>query len=149
MYFENELFNNSQSYETLSKREVRSLIIHILYAVEAVEYQDSIMSIVDNFNRGFGMSIPANSTVVKTVEAIVDQKESLDQSYIPFLDNWKPERLSIMVKLILRYAVWEIDQKELDPKIIINEAIELAKQFAEKDAYKFINGILDKYIKKD
>jgi N utilization substance protein B len=44
-------------------------------------------------------------------------------------------------------ALWELNQKGAIPSIIINEAIELAKQFAEQDSYRFINGILDEICK--
>ncbi|QQR53797.1 transcription antitermination factor NusB [bacterium] len=147
MYNDNDPSDLLHSYDDLSKRELRSFVLHLLYALESLDYQDSLMSVIDNFNRGFEMNIPMNSTLVKTVESIAMQKETLDESYKEYLAHWKMERLSVMVRLILRYAIWEIQQKELDPKIIINEAIELAKQFAEKDAYRFVNGILDQFVK--
>jgi N utilization substance protein B len=50
-------------------------------------------------------------------------------------------------KLILRFALWELAQATTAPSVVLNEAIELAKCFSEKDAYKFINGVLDRYIK--
>ena len=42
-----------KSYDDLSRRDVRSLIFHLLYAAEAFDYQETLQSIVDNFNRGF------------------------------------------------------------------------------------------------
>lgn len=134
-------------YNDLSKRDIRALILHILYALESLDYQDSLMSVIDNFNRGFDLAIPMNSELVKAVDGIITHKESLDQAYSPYLDNWRFERISTMVKLILRFAVWEINHGDIDKKIVINEAIELAKGFAEKDAYRFVNGVLDKYVK--
>ncbi|RTL07404.1 transcription antitermination factor NusB [Candidatus Dependentiae bacterium] len=135
------------TYDDLSKRDIRALILHILYALESLEYQDSLMSVIDNFNRGFDLAIPMNSELVKAVDGIITHKDTLDAAYIPFLDNWRFERISTMVKLILRFAIWEITYGDIDKKIVINEAIELAKGFAEKDAYRFVNGVLDKYIK--
>jgi len=135
------------AYNDLSKRDIRGLILHILYALESLDYEDSLMSVIDNFNRGFDLAIPMNSELVKTVDSIVTDRDLLDQAYTPYLDNWRFERISIMVKLILRFAVWELQQGAIDKKIIINEAIELAKGFAEKDAYRFVNGVLDKYVK--
>ena len=135
------------AYNDLSKREIRGLILHVLYSLESLDYEDSLMSVIDNFNRGFELAIPMNSELVKIVDSIVTHKNELDQAYMPYLDNWRVERISIMVKLILRFAVWELQQGTMDKKIIINEAIELAKGFAEKDAYRFVNGVLDKYTK--
>lgn len=144
-------FNDSPvdivAYNDLSKRDIRALILHILYALESLDYEDSLMSVIDNFNRGFDLAIPFNSELVKAVDGIITHKDALDAAYIPYLDNWRFERISIMVKLILRFAVWEILYGDVDKKIVINEAIELSKGFAEKDAYRFVNGVLDKYIK--
>jgi N utilization substance protein B len=132
-------------FAELSQREIRSLIFHLLYAADAFEYQDSLSAIIDNFNRGFDLDIPLNSTVVSITQAVIDEREALDEKFKPFLHNWRFERIGVCTKLILRLAMWELSQNDAAPSIIINEAIELAKCFAEKDAYKFINGILDEY----
>lgn len=137
------------SYEDLSQRDVRSLLFHLLYAAESLDYQESTAAIIDNFNRGFNLNIPINGSLAIMLQEIVDQRDTLDEIYKPFLDNWRFERISVAVKLILRFAVWELGKKETDPRIIINEAIELTKAFAEKDAYRFVNGILDKLVKSE
>lgn len=135
------------SYNDLSRRDVRSLIFHLLYAVDAFDYQESLGAIVDNFNRGFDLDIPMDSEVVKTTQAIVDQRDILDELYKPLLTNWRFERIGICTKLILRFAIWELQNEVTDSRIIINEAVELAKCFAQEDAYRFINGVLDKIAK--
>lgn len=134
------------SYDDLSRRDVRSLIFHLLYAAESYEYDVSLQSIVDNFNRGFDLAIPFDSEVVKTTQAIIDQRDKLDDMFKPFLINWRYERIGVSTKLILRFAIWELKDTDTPTNIVINEAIELAKCFAEKDAYKFINGILDNVV---
>jgi N utilization substance protein B len=135
------------SYNDLSRRDVRSLIFHLLYAMEGFEYQISFDSLVDNFNRGFNLSIPPDSQVYTSSQAIIDSREHLDVVIIPLLANWRFERVGVCTKLILRFAIWELENTDTPSTIVINEAIELAKCFAEKDAYKFINGILDKLVK--
>ncbi|HEV2916505.1 MAG TPA: transcription antitermination factor NusB [Candidatus Babeliales bacterium] len=134
-------------YTELSRRDIRALIFHLLYAAEAYEYQDSLQAIVDNLNRGFQLDIPFDSEAVQTAQAIIDMRDQLDQKYIALLDNWRPERVSVCTKLILRLGMWELIYTDTDPRIIINEAIELAKCFAEADAYRFINGLLDRAVK--
>lgn len=131
------------AYNDLSRKDVRSLIFHILYAMDAFEYQEPLSKIVDNLNRGFDRDIPLDSEAVCIVQAIIDSRDSLDEVYKPFLANWNFDRISVCTKLILRFGVWELLNTNTDPRIIINEAIELAKCFAENDAHRFINGILD------
>ena len=134
------------AFEKLSQREKRSLLFHFLYAVESFDYQISLEAIVDNFNRGFNLNVPLESDIVRMAHSVIEEREALDLLYQPLLSNWRFDRLGVCTKLILRLAVWELVHTKTEPIIIINEAIELAKSFAEKDAYKFINGVLDKAL---
>ena len=141
------LVSGNVAYNDLSRRDVRSLIFYLLYAAEAFDYQESLEAIVDNFNRGFDVAIPLDSEVVKVVHAVINERDALDEQYKPLLSNWRFERVGVSTKLILRFATWELLRTDTDSRIVINEAVELAKRFAEKDAYKFVNGILDRLIK--
>lgn len=133
----------SKSYDDLSRRDVRSLVFHFLYAAEAFEYEESLQSIIDSFNRGFDLNVPLNGELFTIVNDIINKRDELEKIYEPFLANWRSERISVCTKLILLFAIWELKYTETDARIIINEAIELAKCFAEEDAYRFVNGILD------
>lgn len=140
---------SAQEWEAaLSQRDRRSVIFHLLYLAESYDYTSSMESLADNLNRGFDLSIALQGPLVHVANAIVEKRNELDELYVPFLDNWRLDRLSVCTKLILRYAIWELSYTDTSPTIIINEAIELSKAYAEKDAYKFINGILDKFIKR-
>lgn len=131
------------AYSDLSRRDIRSLIFHVLYAVEAYDYQESVEAVADNLSKGFNLAILPDSEIVTTARHIVEMRDALDEEYKPFLTNWRFDRISVSIKLIMRLAVWELLHTDMDQRIIINEAIELAKCFAEEDAYRFINGILD------
>jgi len=139
--------NQPLSYNDLSQRDARSLIFHLLYIAEAFDYQESLATIVDDFNKGFNLDIPHDSKVFTITEGIINNRSLLDQIYQPLLTNWRLERVSVCTKLILRFGIWELLNTETDQRIIINEAIELAKCFAEDGAYRFVNGILDRIAK--
>ena len=145
--FSPELEQTEFSYNDLSRREVRSLIFHLLYAAESYDYDISLEALVDNFNRGFDLSIPFDSEVFNVSKAIIDKRIELDEAIKPLLHNWRFDRIGVCTKLILRFALWELEYTDMVPNIVLNEAIELAKCFAEKDAYKFVNGILDEAVK--
>jgi transcription antitermination protein NusB len=130
----------------LSRRDARIFIFHYLYAMEAFEYSVSLESIVDNFNKGFEWTIKLDDEMVKEAAHIIKERETIDAEYLPLLENWRLERLGVCTKLILRLGIWELKYTDTDASIIINEAIEIAKCFAEQDAYKFINGILDQWV---
>jgi N utilization substance protein B len=130
-----------------SKRSERALILNLLYAVDALDYQESLQDLIENFNKGFEMSIDPAGSAAKSVQMIIDDRVRLDNMVKPYLEHWNYERVNIMVRLILRFALWELLEKKHDPRIIINEAIELAKQFSEPDAYRLVNGVLDAFLK--
>ncbi len=144
-----ELAAGNVAYSDLSRRDVRALIFYLLYAIEAFDYQESLEAIVDNFNRGFEVDIPIDSEVVHVARSVIEKRDSLDDRYKPFLSNWRFDRVGVSTRLILRFATWELEKGDIDTRIIINEAVELAKRFAEKDAYKFVNGILDRLVKEE
>lgn len=80
----------------------------------------------------------------KLFRQTVDQIETVDFSITPYLDRQFDE-LDPIEKAILRLAVYEL-RFELDVpyKVVINEAIELAKVFGADESHKYINGVLDK-----
>jgi transcription antitermination protein NusB len=63
--------------------------------------------------------------------------------------HWRIERMNVMDRLILRLAIYEfLHQRDTPAKVIINEALELARTFSGDEAVRFINGILDAIRKK-
>ena len=59
-------------------------------------------------------------------------------------EHWRIERMNVMDRLILRLAVYEFLHEAGTPaKVVINEALELARTFSNDDSVRFINGILD------
>lgn len=145
---QNDVIDQPLSYNDLSRREVRSLIFHLLYAMDCFDYDTSLQAITENFNIGFELSIPVNSEVFAIASEVIDKRNDLDDAIKPLLHNWRFDRLGLSTKLILRLALWELSNTKTSANIVLNEAIELAKCFAEKDAYKFVNGILDEAVKK-
>ena len=69
---------------------------------------------------------------------------NLDPVISEAAENWRLERMNVLDRLILRLAVYEFLHETATPaKVIINEALELARTFSNDDAVRFVNGILD------
>ncbi len=133
---------NTLSEIIQSRRKYRSLLFHILYAVDALNYETTAQSVAEKLNEEYEVDI--DDSIISSVQEIAQQRQTLDEALIPHLQNWKFERIGKCTLLVLRYAIWEMLNTDTPHNIIINEAVELAKCFSEKDAYKFVNGILDK-----
>jgi N utilization substance protein B len=68
----------------------------------------------------------------------------LDPLIAAAAEHWRLERMNVMDRLILRLAVYEFLHERATPgKVIINEALELARSFSGDESVRFINGILD------
>lgn len=131
----------------LSLRDQRTVVFHLLYAMDSFEYQVSFEAVVDNFCRGFLCHIDPQADLYKKAAVIVELRNELDEQVKPLLHNWRFDRIGMCTRLILRIAMWEFQHTDIETPVIINEAVELAKCFAESDAHKFVNGILDEWVK--
>lgn len=92
-------------------------------------------------SQGFNIEIPSQSDVVLQAERIVKNREKLDRAMLPFLSNWRRERIGVCIKLILRMALWKLQEKETPATVVINVAIELAK-IVNQTYFEKLNGIL-------
>ena len=75
--------------------------------------------------------------------------EAIDEMLAAASHEWKVERMAAVDRNIARLAVFEIrfGQEEITPKIVINEAVELAKKYGTDDSGRFVNGILGAIVK--
>ncbi|HOK40222.1 MAG TPA: transcription antitermination factor NusB [bacterium] len=136
----------------MSRRQSREISLQILYLThfnntikendidELIKYFCEINNF--KFNLIFNYSKKIIIGTLKNIDLIDNEIQNV-------LHNWKLERLSLIDLNILRMAIFEIMFCEDIPKVvIINEANELAKRYSNKNSNKFVNGILDKIIKK-
>ena len=76
-------------------------------------------------------------------------KEALDGYLAEATKNWRVERLAVIDRLLLRLAVHElVAHPETPPRVVIDEAIELARSYSGEDAARFVNGVLDGVFKR-
>lgn len=83
----------------------------------------------------------------KLVAGVLEHKKELDELIGRYATNWKVSRMQVVDRNILRLGAYELLWLDAVPaKVTMNEAIELAKDFGDDDAAKFVNGILDKVL---
>ena len=77
-------------------------------------------------------------------DGVASNVAELDPIIAEAAEHWRLERMNVLDRLILRLAVYEfLHWPDTHAKVIINEALELARSFSGDDAVRFINGILD------
>lgn len=137
-----EIFSRGLSY-----KDNRALIFHFLYLADSYGYDADSGSLIENFSKDFNINLSQDNDILDVTLSMIKSREEIDQKILPFLSNWKFDRVGTITKLILRIGIWDLEHSGRDPAMIINGCIELGKCFSERDAYKFINGVLDEYYK--
>jgi N utilization substance protein B len=67
----------------------------------------------------------------------------LDALIVGHSDNWRFERMAAIDRAILRLSIHELREGETPPKVVLNEAVDLAKKYSSEESGAFVNGILD------
>ena len=76
-----------------------------------------------------------------------DHRTAIDQQVERLAPQWPPRRQPAVDRNLIRMAVWELTNTDTPPKVVIDEAIELAKKFSTEQSPAFINGVLDAVLR--
>ena len=77
------------------------------------------------------------------VDGVTAQAEELDAKLQPVAPEWPIDQIARMDRLVLRIGLYELENEaDVPPKVVINEAVELAKAFGGDNSSKFVNGVL-------
>ncbi len=125
------------------RRKARECALHILYSIDVCGIG------IEEAGKSFWRKTKAPVSVSKyanlLVEGTVSHLSEIDPIIKKLVKNWDMNRMSAIDRNIIRQACYELMyQKEIPYKVIINEAIELAKEYSTEDSGKFVNGVLDK-----
>ncbi len=124
------------------RSQARESAFKILYQLDITK--DSPEKGLKNFFRHHRVSAASQPFVTTLVEGASSRFNQIDTLLSKHTTNWTVDRMSIVDRNILRLAVFELlFSAETPPKVVINEAVELAKRFGTADSGKFVNGVLD------
>ena len=130
-----------------SRHRAREAALQMLYQWEVGrlsmdEVRQTFWSHDDEGEQRLGAELREFS--VSLANGVVSAVEELDPIIAEAAEHWRLERMNVMDRLILRLAVYEfLHRPDTHAKVIINEALELARSFSGDEAVRFINGILD------
>ncbi|MBQ7352986.1 MAG: transcription antitermination factor NusB [Clostridia bacterium] len=130
----------------LGKRKVRKNIFELIFGYEFNKEESAL----DYYNRAYDNFICEDDEEESVKISFLEINEKIveiDDIISKHLNGWKINRLSKVSLSILRLSTYEMLFKGLAPAISINEAVELAKQYAEDGSASFINGVLNNISK--
>lgn len=124
----------------MSRSKAREHALKVLYAKEINPNTAEISADISD-----ALSEKGKSFSDFLVEQVHLHRDEIDGEIVRFLKKWSLSQLNIVDKNILRIAIAEFNytyEDKADRKVIINEAVELAKVYGGENSYRFINGIL-------
>ncbi len=88
--------------------------------------------------------------IEKLVTGVVKYEKELDAALQPIAPEWPIDQIARMDRIVLRIGLYELKyDKSVPPKVVINEAVELAKAFGGENSSKFVNGVLGTALRGD
>jgi len=76
-------------------------------------------------------------------EGAAKEAKELDELISAHAENWRLERLAAIDRAVLRLGIYELRANDTPRKVVLNEAVELAKKYSSEEAGAFVNGVLD------
>lgn len=131
----------------MSHRHVaRSLCIQALFVWDFNGYHNEVVpEILDYVIREFGAGIDDATFIKETINGVVAKRHILDEIIQKAAPEWPIEKIGYVDRNVLRLGLYELlfgDQAQIPPKVALNEAIELAKNYGGENTGKFVNGVL-------
>jgi N utilization substance protein B len=129
-----------------ARRKSRERALQILYLWDARKQPipEATAAYFDiQYPEESGPKPPADAFLDALVAGVVAHVEDLDRRITQHADHWRMERMPSVDRNILRLAVYEMAHSQTHARIVIDEALELARRFAGEESVQFVNGVLD------
>lgn len=128
------------------RRSSRELVIKFLYLTE-MNPGDTEEQLAQFWESNPCQEEIQNFTVALLAK-IHEGQPAIDNLLRKFSENWALDRMTVIDRNLLRMAVCELMyDKSIPPKVVIDEAVEIAKKYGSGESPSFINGILDRVMK--
>jgi N utilization substance protein B len=129
------------------RRKSRELALQLLYQLD-VQGEGSPEPYLDEFWARHPVDREVRGFVESLVRGTKQHQAKIDELIAQYAEHWDLERMAVVDRNILRQGIFELLwMTETPPKVVINEALEVAKKFSTRESSRFINGMLDRVHK--
>ncbi len=128
----------------MQKRHVaRIIILQTLFAWDFNGTQENPEHILEYTKKEFTPAVDDEGFAMDSLKGIIKNFKELNDLIIKYAPEWPLKQINIVDRNILRIGIYELKHNNnIPPKVAINEAIELAKNYGGDNSSKFINGVL-------
>ena|SRR5579862_203969 len=125
----------------------RIIALQTLYEQELRQEADdttfNLDEVLDRNIKRYKEILSDTAFIKQLVTGVSKQAEKLDATLQPVAPEWPIDQIARMDRLVLRIGLYELQSEtDVPPKVVINEAVELAKAFGGDNSSKFVNGVL-------
>ena len=141
--------------EAAARRRAREAALQMLYQWEIgrASAHEIFVTYWPAHNGDNELTEPLREFANSLVRGTIDRVAEIDALLGTHAQNWRVERMAVIDRLVLRLGVYELLAEPDTPgRVVINEAIELARSYSGDEAVGFVNGVLDsvrKELKRD
>lgn len=128
----------------LNRSEARKVCMTCLYQIDILRQNKLPINVDEILKENLEIE---NDFVSEIVNGVTDHLDEIDKLCNSYLTNWKINRLDKAGANILRMAFYELKYMDTPAIVVINEAVELAKTYTDKELADMINASLDKFVK--
>jgi N utilization substance protein B len=128
------------------RSKARECAFQILYQWEVS--REPIGDVIEGFWRVRSGTPAAREMAERLARGAHAAAEALDAMIEQTASHWRLERIATVDKNILRLGAYELTREQTPPRVVIDEAVEIAKRFGGADSPAFVNGVLDAIMKK-
>lgn len=128
----------------------RSIVLQSLYEWDFFGKKESLDTIIERNLAEFGPGIDEPEFAKKIADGVREHLDTIDAIIVKAAPEWPLERIAIIDRNALRIGLYELlyaNPEEVPPKVAINEAIEVVKNYGGPNSGKFINGVLGTVFK--
>ena len=130
-----------------TRRRARELALQLLYQFELTGA--SLAEMQRDFEEWKGAPPAVRDFAQGLASGVLDNLEEVDSELEKQTAHWRVDRLAAVDRNILRLALYElVFQSETPHAVVIDEAIEIAKRFGAEESARFVNGVLDGFVKR-
>jgi transcription antitermination protein NusB len=130
------------------RSRARGWALQVMYAWESRGERDRLPDLLREFAEGRRIGTEARDYLETLITTLDLYLEPIDEAIRAALLNWRLERLSIIDRIILRLAAAEMLYLAIPPRVVIQEALQLAEKYGTAESPRFINGVLDSMMRR-
>lgn len=130
-----------------TRRRAREIVLQLLYETDAGGTRDAAAAKKFLRSRMQGRS-GLTKFGLELLHGVSENRETIDETLSDLSTNWKLSRMAVVDRNVLRLGAYEILYGGTPGPVAVNEAIILAKRYGDASSPRFVNGVLDRLVKK-